>query len=162
MTADIEKEPQSSKEDSSAKKVDVFDLVGGDGLWQRCLFLMFLFFAIPSATHNLAMSFYAPNLDHWCARPEDSNWTVEEWKTLALPEDKHCARYKNINISFPIEENSTIIRSEEVISCDAWEYDTSFYTSTVLSQKVTRLPKRDDKEAQDDYSNKFHLQAKFN
>ncbi|GFR15254.1 organic cation transporter protein, partial [Trichonephila clavata] len=42
--------------------------------------------------------------------------------------------YKNINISFPIEENSTIIRSEEVISCDAWEYDTSFYTSTVLSQ----------------------------
>ncbi|GIY15813.1 organic cation transporter-like protein [Caerostris darwini] len=135
MTADIEKEGQpDTKEDPQEKKVDIFDVVGGDGMWQRCIFLLVLFFTIPAATHNLVMSFFAPNLDHWCARPEGSNWTVEEWKAIALPEDKHCSRYKDVNISFPIDVNTTILRSEETISCDSWEYDTSFYTSTLLNQ----------------------------
>ncbi|KAG8185669.1 hypothetical protein JTE90_008939 [Oedothorax gibbosus] len=139
MTADIEKEggQQPAKEGTSPKQPtdDIFDLVGGDGLWQRCIFLVVLFIAIPSATHNLGMSFMAPNLDHWCARPEGSNWTVREWKELALPEsDRKCSRYKDINVTFPLDENYTITRSDDVISCDAWEYDNSFYTSTVVNQ----------------------------
>lgn len=97
MTADIEKDPvvQNGKKDPSTtpQTDDIFELVGGDGLWQRCIFLVVLFIAIPSATHNLGMSFMAPNLDHWCARPEDSNWTVREWKEMALPaNDQKCSR----------------------------------------------------------------------
>ncbi|XP_055944696.1 organic cation transporter protein-like isoform X2 [Argiope bruennichi] len=136
MTADIEKEtPQPSKDDAPEKKLDVFDIVGGDGLWQRCIFLLVLFFSIPAGTHNLVMSFFAPNLDYWCARPEGSNWTLDEWRSIGLPEDdKQCSRYKFVNASYPIDENSTVFRSDEVISCDAWEYDTSLYKSTVLSQ----------------------------
>ncbi|CAL1273866.1 unnamed protein product [Larinioides sclopetarius] len=136
MTADIEKEPpQPSKEDGPEKKLDIFDIVGGDGLWQRGIFLLVLFFSIPAGTHNLVMSFFAPNMDYWCARPEGSNWTVDEWKSIGLPaDDKQCSRYKFVNISYPIDENSTVIRSDEIISCDSWEYDTSLYTSTVLNQ----------------------------
>ncbi|GBN06938.1 hypothetical protein AVEN_166465-1 [Araneus ventricosus] len=94
MTADIEKEPpQPTKDDAPEKKLDIFDIVGGDGLWQRCIFLLVLFFSIPAGTHNLVMSFFAPNMDYWCARPEGSNWTVDEWKSIGLPEDdKQCSR----------------------------------------------------------------------
>ncbi|XP_015907483.2 organic cation transporter protein-like [Parasteatoda tepidariorum] len=135
MTADIEKQPPSDDEIQPARKLDIFDVVGGNGLWQKFIFLVVIFYAIPSCTHNLSMSFLAPNLEHWCARPDGINWTVEEWTSVGLPEDdKRCSRYKEINFTHPYDENGTIQRSEEIVSCDAWEYDTSFYTNTVLNQ----------------------------
>ncbi|XP_054718179.1 organic cation transporter protein-like [Uloborus diversus] len=134
MTAEIEKE-QPPKE-QSRQNGDILDLVGGDGPWQRRIFLVILFCAIPSATHNLSMSFLAPNLDHWCARPAGSNLTVEQWKIIGLPpDDQQCSRYKDINFSLPLEEILNTTRSKDnVVACDAWEYDETFYTSTVSSQ----------------------------
>ncbi|KFM64973.1 Organic cation transporter protein, partial [Stegodyphus mimosarum] len=133
MTADIEKEPLPSN-GTASKKSDILDVVGGNGPWQRRIFLVILFFAIPSATHNLSISFLAPNLDHWCARPSGVNISVEEWKRIALPpNDYHCSRYKDINLTL-LEEDLNVTRSNEIVQCDTWEYDETFYTSTVLSQ----------------------------
>lgn len=94
MTADIEKAPITNGTISRKKKCDILDLVGGDGPWQRRIFLVLIFIAIPTATHNLAMSFLAPNLDHWCTRPaEAANLTVEEWRSIGMPpDDQHCSR----------------------------------------------------------------------
>ncbi|GFS73223.1 uncharacterized protein NPIL_426831, partial [Nephila pilipes] len=132
-TKDMEKDSSSPK--TAEKKEDIMDLVRGEGPWQRKILLVIMVIAVPLASHNLAMSFYAPNLDHWCARPPDSNLSVKEWKDLALPpKDQHCSRYKVINFTHQGKDyfdNSTI---RETISCDSWEYDDSIYISSVLSE----------------------------
>ncbi|XP_035226184.1 organic cation transporter protein-like isoform X2 [Stegodyphus dumicola] len=133
MTADIETDPLPSNRTVS-KKSDILDVVGGNGPWQRRIFLIILLFVIPDATHNFSISFLAPNLDHWCARPSGVNISVEEWKRIALPpNDYHCSKYKDINLTL-LEEDLNVTRSNELVKCDAWEYDETFYTSTLLSQ----------------------------
>lgn len=136
MTADIEKAPVANGTLSRKKKCDIFDLVGGDGPWQRRIFLVIFFVTIPTATHNLAMTFMAPNIDHWCARPPDAaNLSVEQWKSIAIPiEDQHCSRYEVVNFTHPVQTVSNNSGEHQTIPCDVWEYDETFYTSTVLSQ----------------------------
>lgn len=116
---------------------DIMDFVGGEGPWQRWLFVIIITCSIPDAGHNFAMSFLAPNLDHWCARtPSFINVSVEEWKAVALPpDDKHCSRYKYLNISdFHQDHIKHNFAKTETIACDSWEYDNSVYHSTVLSE----------------------------
>ncbi|GFU28687.1 hypothetical protein NPIL_203211 [Nephila pilipes] len=112
------------------------DFVGGEGRWQRWIFVVILMCSVPDAGHNFAMSFLAPNLDHWCARPPHLNVSVEEWKAIALPpNDKHCSRYRNLNISdFHQDHFIHNFTKRETVACDSWEYDKSVYRSTVLSE----------------------------
>ncbi|GBM57807.1 Organic cation transporter protein [Araneus ventricosus] len=131
---DAEKKGQTDHKDE--KEEDLMDLVGGDGPWQRWLFLVILLCPIPDASHNMSMSFFAPNIDYWCAQPPNINISIEQWKAVALPaEDQHCSRYKFINIS-DIHEESLYhnVSNSPTISCDSWEYDDSIYTSTVLGK----------------------------
>ncbi|GIY89893.1 organic cation transporter protein [Caerostris extrusa] len=90
----------------------------------------------PDSSHNMVMSFYAPNLDHWCSRPADVNVSVEEWKTIALPpDDQSCSRYIFTNFSHIREERfKNISINRRTTPCTSWEYDDSVYKSTVLSQ----------------------------
>ncbi|GFQ82164.1 organic cation transporter protein [Trichonephila clavata] len=92
MTVTVsEKNGSVSKENEQEE--DIMDFVGGEGPWQRWLFVIIITCSIPDAGHNFAMSFLAPNLDHWCSRPPDFNVSIEEWKAVALPpNDKHCSR----------------------------------------------------------------------
>ncbi|CAL1299081.1 unnamed protein product [Larinioides sclopetarius] len=127
--------------DSSVTRIDkeqigdIMDLVGGDGPWQRWIFVVILLCSVPDGNHNMVMSFFAPNLDHWCARPPDVNISIEEWKTLAIPpNDQHCSRYKFINFSHLQEVSDRNITDKPTIPCDSWEYDDSVYVSTLLSK----------------------------
>ncbi|GFW33449.1 hypothetical protein TNCV_2796161 [Trichonephila clavipes] len=127
-TLDIEKNTAPSE---SGEKEDLMNLVGGDGPWQRWIFVVVVLCSIPDGCHNMAMSFYAPNIDHWCARPTDLNVSVQEWKDVALPpDDQHCSRYKYFNLSDI--HNDT--KQKELIACDSWEYDNSVFVRTVLSE----------------------------
>ncbi|GIY86475.1 organic cation transporter protein, partial [Caerostris extrusa] len=125
-----------NKNDSAAgKKEDVMDLVKGEGPWQRRILVLIIICSIPLASHNLAMSFFAPNIDHWCARPPGSNLSVEEWKRIALPPDDYkCYRYASINYSHLQEGYVNNSTGREIVACDSWEYDDSTYINTVLSQ----------------------------
>ncbi|GBM74199.1 hypothetical protein AVEN_104819-1 [Araneus ventricosus] len=125
---------KKSKEEPPQTNDVILDIIGHDGLWQRWIFLWMLLAAMTVSWHYMPMSFYAPNLDYWCSRPDDSNRTVDEWKNVALPEDKRCSRFKNQSTLYLMDDNSTNLSAGEVVSCDSWEYDTSFYSSTVLSQ----------------------------
>ncbi|PRD36345.1 UNVERIFIED_CONTAM: hypothetical protein NCL1_08962 [Trichonephila clavipes] len=87
----------AEKHDSTSatiqKEEDVMDLVKGEGPWQRWMFVIIFFYAIPDGSHNMVMAFFTPEIDHWCARPLDVNISLEEWKTIALPpNDKQCSR----------------------------------------------------------------------
>ncbi|GBM74190.1 hypothetical protein AVEN_104813-1 [Araneus ventricosus] len=87
-----EKLGKKSKEEPPQTNDVILNIIGHDGLWQRWIFLWMLLATMTVAGHYMAMSFYAPNLDYWCSRPDDSNRTVDEWKNVALPEDKRCSR----------------------------------------------------------------------
>ncbi|KAF8778450.1 organic cation transporter protein-like [Argiope bruennichi] len=134
VLSDAEKKGQADQ--NNEKEEDLMDLVGGDGPWQRWLFLVILLCPIPDAAHNMSMSFFAPNIDYWCQRPPDLNISVEEWKTLALPaDDQHCSRYKHINLTH-IHKKSFYHNDSNnpTIPCDSWEFDDSVYKSTVLGK----------------------------
>ncbi|CAL1299090.1 unnamed protein product [Larinioides sclopetarius] len=136
MTLLNDAEKNSQTEHTNEKADDLMDLVGGNGSWQKWIFLVILLCTVSDANQNMSMSFYAPNIDHWCARPSDINISVEQWKAVALPpDDQHCSKYKFINIT-NIHEVSLYLNTSDnpVITCDSWEYDDSVFTSTVLGK----------------------------
>ncbi|CAL1275450.1 unnamed protein product [Larinioides sclopetarius] len=123
----------------SAKKSeteeDLMDLVGGEGPWQRWIFVMAALSIFPDASQNMAMAFFAPNLDHWCSRPSDVNVSVQEWKATGIPaDDMHCSRYRFLNHTNVHEDQLKNSTMKETLVCASWEYDDSLYQSTVLSQ----------------------------
>ncbi|GBN40828.1 Organic cation transporter protein [Araneus ventricosus] len=130
---EVEKNGFSAKKPE--KEEDLMDLAGGEGPWQRWIFVVAVLCALPDASHNMAMSFFAPNLDHWCSRPPNVNVSVEEWKAVAVPPNNtHCSRYKFLNYTNVQEDQFKNTTFEGTLGCDSWEYDDSVYKSTVLSQ----------------------------
>uniref|UniRef100_A0A2R5LDJ6 Putative organic cation/carnitine transporter n=1 Tax=Ornithodoros turicata TaxID=34597 RepID=A0A2R5LDJ6_9ACAR len=100
--------------------------------------LAFLFMrGFPLSFTILLLSFAAPKMDHWCARPSGfEEWTSEQWRNFAIPMEMHkgkmkpskCAMYRiEITDSGPVALNETL-------SCTAWEYDTSFYKSNLVTE----------------------------
>ncbi|CAL1275448.1 unnamed protein product [Larinioides sclopetarius] len=131
---DAEKNGFSAKKCSEGEE-DLMDLVGGEGPWQRWIFVVGLLSALPDASHNLAMAFFAPSVDHWCSRPLDVNLSVQEWKVTGIPpEDKHCSKYKFLNYREIQEDQLKNVTFKETSKCSSWEYDDSIYKSTVLSE----------------------------
>ncbi|XP_055946439.1 organic cation transporter-like protein isoform X1 [Argiope bruennichi] len=129
---------EDSKENSErdTEQKDLMELVNGNGPWQWMIFAMIFVVSIPDGSTNMSMTFFAPNLDYWCARPQGINLSVQEWKEVGLPpDDSKCSRYRFVNISHSslaqLENNRF---SNETTVCNSWEFDDSFYTSTIVSQ----------------------------
>ncbi|XP_067145243.1 organic cation transporter protein-like [Centruroides vittatus] len=110
------------------RPADLIDLVGGYGPWQRDIFIMFFFGSFPSSWQGLGVSFFAADMDHWCARPPNSNLTVEEWKNYSIPKEVVNGVYKHSNCKMYNQFRN------ETVECQKWEYDTSVFTSTIVSQ----------------------------
>ncbi|XP_076330221.1 organic cation transporter protein-like [Tachypleus tridentatus] len=126
----VHEEPQSIK--------DVSDIIGGYGPWQRAIFLIIIFFGFPSAWHNLSITFLAPDISHWCSPPDSLlNYTIDSWKDFAIPKEEDmdgksyssCEMYKiNSNLS------SLTVDRNQTVPCKTWQYDHSFYYSTVIEK----------------------------
>lgn len=63
------------KKENGLKPKEFTDIIGGHGPWQLGIFTFCLFCAAPHCFHNLIMTFFAPNIEHWCARPAAVSWT---------------------------------------------------------------------------------------
>ncbi|XP_023226067.1 solute carrier family 22 member 5-like isoform X1 [Centruroides sculpturatus] len=120
------------KEETKEENSDVTDIIGYWGKWQLLYFAILLFLSFPAGWFNFSRIFMAPNIDYWCAKPaEFVNMTTEEWKNFSIPleliESKQvyskCEMY-----SLSSGKNRTRI------SCTSWEYDHSFYTSTITEK----------------------------
>ncbi|XP_064473670.1 organic cation transporter protein-like [Ornithodoros turicata] len=114
------------------KKVEITDIFGKYGAFQRVVFIFAVTISMFGAYHNLIITIVAPNVDHWCARTEGyENLTVTEWREMHIPEEmvdgvrthSHCNYYVN-------GTNGTL----EVAQCSRWEYDTSFYRRTIVQE----------------------------
>lgn len=125
-----ERHNQSDKEEEESG--DITDLIGHWGKWQLILMISVVYINIPAAWYNLGMAFLAPKVDHWCLKPlEYSNMTTEEWKNFSLPMEfdngkqvySKCEMY-----------NLSMVANRTRIPCTSWEYDHSFYKSTIVEK----------------------------
>lgn len=115
--------------DKTKRSPDLVDLVGGYGRWQRDIFILIFFAAFPNSWQNMAVSFFAPEVDHWCARSPNLNISVEVWKNTSIPLEVINGNYKHS--SCLVYANQYRNKTKE---CNKWEYDTSVFTSTIINQ----------------------------
>ncbi|XP_076330883.1 organic cation transporter protein-like [Tachypleus tridentatus] len=127
-----------SSEEKESNGIDKLeDLVGEFGPWQRNMFLIAFLNLMPISWQILVPTFFAPEIDHWCSPPPAySNLTSSQWKSLAIPQITNendtviyssCLMYKTITYSLSESEYSNV-------TCTSWEYDNSFYTSTIVDE----------------------------
>ena len=64
------------------------------GLTGLLLGLLFALLELPHAWCMLLHKFLAPQVDHWCKRPQElAHWTQEEWSNFSLPAGDSCHIY---------------------------------------------------------------------
>lgn len=119
--------------------MDILDVLGGFGLYHALMVFLVVLRAFPTAWTNMMTPIVAPDVDHWCARPEGApsnitNMSADEWKSWAVPELAYgfsrCHLYRvseDTNGTWTVDRNQTL-------PCDRWEYDTSIYESTIVSE----------------------------
>ncbi|GBM01697.1 Solute carrier family 22 member 6 [Araneus ventricosus] len=93
------------------RSMEMFELIGSFGPWQRNVLLIFVYVNTVGIWQNLAITFFAPNMDFRCVEPaqELANETIF---------DNHCEVSVD-NITVP---------------CTKWEYDTSYFSQTIVSE----------------------------
>ncbi|GFQ80546.1 organic cation transporter protein [Trichonephila clavata] len=130
-------------ENGGVERVEEFtDIIGDNGRYQIGIFIFCFFCSMPHCFHNLIMTFFAPNIDHWCARPPEilaANISLEQWKNMSIPivtsrtgfdELSHCTMYKST-----VRNGSLYaFKDTEPIKCNAWEYDHTFYQYTMVDE----------------------------
>ena len=104
--------------------------------------------------HHLGFLYLGTVPNHWCQVSEltsRTNWTKEEIKNISIPfEDgkydtclMYDLNYSQLaeNYEFPEDLRSDIKQQEvRTRTCNAWDYDTSTYQSTIATQvRLQRL-----------------------
>ncbi|GBN51812.1 Solute carrier family 22 member 5 [Araneus ventricosus] len=121
---------------------DYTDIIGGHGPFQLTILMFCFFCSSPHCMHDFSITFFAPNIDYWCARPEEvlqANISVDEWRNSNIPiiksrsgidEYSHCTVFNSsiANGSFYHQNNT------DPIKCNSWEYDHSSYKRTIVDE----------------------------
>ncbi|KAL3228349.1 hypothetical protein MRX96_024010 [Rhipicephalus microplus] len=64
----------------------VDDILVHLGPWHYPVLVFCFFRGFPAAYYAMSLSFTAPSLRHWCARPPQlRNWTSQQWHSEAVP-----------------------------------------------------------------------------
>ena len=125
---------------------DVFEYTGGAGVYQSCLLLYQVAISILGLDAQ-TMNFLGGTMEHWCQVPALQNFTHDQQKYIAIPDDdsdyEQCYRFPLNFSSFTEEELLSWNRTEktgdiprsEWVKCDmGWVYDKSEWVSTVNSR----------------------------
>ena len=129
--------------DSVLKKIGEF------GPFQKRLYFLLCLVSIPAAFHNLGYVFWAARPDHWCAlpdlvSPDVARLNQSEQIALSIPSEgeedllSKCLiydlNYANLSDEDIREAVGRKNRSESTRSCSQWNYDTSQYKSTIVTE----------------------------
>ncbi|KAH9360357.1 hypothetical protein HPB48_003552 [Haemaphysalis longicornis] len=121
--------------------MDILDVLGGFGVYHVLIVILVVLRAFPTAWTNMMTPIVAPDMDHWCARPENASseiakMSAEEWKSWAVPEataGRGFARCQVYRV-FQAVNGSWVVDRNETLVCDRWEYDTSVYENTIVNE----------------------------
>jgi len=120
------------KEKVDAETHDVVtDNLGSIGRYQLFVGLLFAVMEIPHGWCMLLHKFISPNVDHWCARPDTTKWTVDQWRNISSPLGDSCHIY---NMSFTEDQPDLRKETEDIVPCNEWEYETSMFQNTIMQK----------------------------
>ncbi|XP_050727292.1 organic cation transporter protein-like isoform X2 [Eriocheir sinensis] len=124
------------------------------GPWNWLIFLLGSLWGVFGAMQALASAFLSPAVDHWCRIPQLDHWTKQQLWNFSMPRtlvrgDPHhsqCEMYvRNYSLLEGVAwedrleylgewEQDQAGTSPPTQPCDAWEYDTSSFRSTLISE----------------------------
>ena len=142
--------PKSYYQDFDA----ILEIVGSNGRYQLFMAVVTALAYIPNAMAAMAAVFEAATPDHWCTVPELAHLTEEQQQRLVTPpgdQDGYngCHMYDVSNYSLLLNEvNVTdlpkhgtvpaMLNQTETVDCDEYSYDTSLYSSTIVTEVCLR------------------------
>ena len=119
--------------------------VGSCGRYQILLVAWMSIFGIFGCLYTMEILFTAGKMDSWCEvrQPEEgvyANFTKEEWLDVAIPkvytnskwERSHCRKFTT-NLT-DIMENKDPSLNASTTACSKFEYDTSTFKSSIVSE----------------------------
>ncbi|XP_066955024.1 organic cation transporter protein-like isoform X2 [Macrobrachium rosenbergii] len=128
---------------------DVLDIVGTTGKWNIVIFLLCSLSTFMSTLQSITYEFLGATPEYWChvGPLVEANWTLEEILDLSLPsrnvtELKFC-EYNNLNYTHAaligykesIEQIDMLPTGNgDTIACPSRTFNTSQYTSTVVTE----------------------------
>ncbi|KAL1482155.1 hypothetical protein MTO96_034000, partial [Rhipicephalus appendiculatus] len=114
----------------------VDDILVRLGPWHYPVLVFCFFRGFPAAYYAMSLSFTAPSLRHWCARPPQlRNWTTERWLSEAVP-PTHVDGMSSQCDTYTVEVlgNGTLtILNDTTVRCSNWEYDLGDHTNTMTN-----------------------------
>ncbi|XP_077506831.1 organic cation transporter protein-like isoform X2 [Amblyomma americanum] len=109
------------------------------GPWHLPVLAFCFFRGFPAAYYAMSLSFTAPSLPHWCARPPQlANWSVERWIQEAVPhtlESGKAAPSGCEAYAFEVQDDGNVsIRNDTIVRCSSWEYDLGGHKNTLTNE----------------------------
>ncbi|KAG8193139.1 hypothetical protein JTE90_006971 [Oedothorax gibbosus] len=95
--------------------MDMFDVIGSYGPWQRRTFAVFFYMNIVGVWQTLSVTFLAPNVDFECVEPQ----------SMYTPVDNHTTFDGRCEVLFA---NGTLEK------CTRWEYDVANFSRNIVSE----------------------------
>ncbi|KAG1691501.1 Organic cation transporter protein [Nymphon striatum] len=126
------------------------ELVKKTGWWQILMLMSMTLIAFFCGIQNVAMPFYAPLVDHWCAKPNHlKELPTKQWKNYSLPSEEtkggkitysSCKQfdidYTNISVADYVSFMDNFKSGNRTVSeksCSSWTYDKSIWKETIVS-----------------------------
>ncbi|KAF2367139.1 Major facilitator sugar transporter-like [Trinorchestia longiramus] len=134
----------SSPDQMTAKFEDLLAQVDS-GPWTWMIFALCSIWGLFGAMQAVSAVFLSPVTAHWCHVTElqNTNWTSEQIKNVSIPwitetsSFSSCSQYERNYSDLAVlsyEEASNVPISNLTQACTAWDYDTSVFRSTVISE----------------------------
>lgn len=115
----------------------VDDILVKLGPWHYAALIFCFYRGFPAAYYAMSLSFTAPSLRHWCARPPQlANWTTERWLHAAIPYDDEKARWSRCTMYAVegVDDDVVVILNDTTVRCTSWEYDLDDNTNTLTNE----------------------------
>ncbi|KAH9377551.1 hypothetical protein HPB48_012999 [Haemaphysalis longicornis] len=113
------------------------DILVNLGPWHYSALIFCFYRGFPAAYYAMSLSFTAPSLKHWCARPPQlANWTTERWLHAAIPYDDEKASWSRCTMYTvdAADDDDVVILNDTAVRCSSWEYDLGGNTNTMTNE----------------------------
>ncbi|KAG1682033.1 hypothetical protein GQR58_011363 [Nymphon striatum] len=118
--------------------------IGRFGRWHLYIYVVVALMDVPGSMMIFVMTFYTPNMDFWCARPDHLNRSaisVKTWRNFSSPpaayppteSDGQCIRY-DVDYHKLTELRVFDIAINKTTQCKHWEYDLGIYERTMIEE----------------------------
>ncbi|XP_037784610.1 organic cation transporter protein-like [Penaeus monodon] len=127
---------------------DLLELVGTRGRWNIRIFLICCAHMLACPFSSVSYQFLGATPKHWChvAPLVQANWTQDQIRALAIPYSNETGQFEgcqmydaNYALAADLgfersQNNSEVLPRLDTVPCETWDFDSSEYKSTVVTE----------------------------